>query len=278
MSRLAPGTPLVTLCLCAVVGVGCAHKLELVLLPQELRLLDRLESVPIENAARGERLRTWLEEEGCVAPHLHTQEVQASPNPNVICTLPGASSSTIVVGAHFDKVPEGDGVSDNWSGVSLLPSLYSALTGQPRHHTFVFVGFTDEEAGLVGSSFYVSSLSAQGRERVRAMINLDSLGWARARFWWDDADPELASQLEEVAHKMELRVRGMHFPREFASDSVPFDAAGLPTITIHAIDRTTFRRLHTRRDNLESIKIEAYVLTYRLLTRYLWALDDSLRE
>ncbi|PYX03200.1 MAG: Zn-dependent exopeptidase M28, partial [Acidobacteria bacterium] len=34
--------------------------------------------------------------------------------PNVICVLPGSSDKVIIVGAHFDRVSEGDGVVDNW--------------------------------------------------------------------------------------------------------------------------------------------------------------------
>jgi Zn-dependent M28 family amino/carboxypeptidase len=69
--------------------------------------------------------------------------------------LPGSSDQVIIVGAHFDRVPEGDGVVDNWSGASLLPSLYEAVKNEPRKHTYIFIGFTDEEQGEVGSRFYV---------------------------------------------------------------------------------------------------------------------------
>ena len=34
-------------------------------------------------------------------------------------------------------------------GASLLPSLFQALKDAPRKHTFTFVGFTNEEKGLL---------------------------------------------------------------------------------------------------------------------------------
>ncbi len=68
--------------------------------------------------------------------------------------LPGRSDRVIIVGAHFDRVADGDGVVDNWSGASLLPSLYEAVKLEPRRHTYIFVGFTDGEEGEVGSHFY----------------------------------------------------------------------------------------------------------------------------
>ena len=71
----------------------------------------------------------------------------------MICALPGTSDKVIIVGAHFDHVPKGDGVADHWSGASLLPSLYEAIKKEPRRHSYIFIGFTDEEKGEVGSHF-----------------------------------------------------------------------------------------------------------------------------
>src|SRR5260370_15932272 len=70
--------------------------------------------------------------------------------PKCICVLPG-SSGKVIVGAHFDHVSEGDGVVDNWSGASLLPSLYQTVKNEPRKHTHIFIGFTDAELREVGS-------------------------------------------------------------------------------------------------------------------------------
>ena len=89
----------------------------------------------------------------------------------------------IIVGAHFDKVPEGDGVVDNWSGASLLPSLFQSLKDEPHNHTFVFIGFTDEEKGLLGSSFYAGHMSKEEVAATDAMVNMDTLSaWRRRKY------------------------------------------------------------------------------------------------
>ena len=64
---------------------------------------------------------------------------------------------------------------DDWSGVSLLPSLFQALRGRPREHTYVFVAFGAEERGLVGSSLYVRSLAPEQKALIRAFVNLANL-------------------------------------------------------------------------------------------------------
>ena len=99
-----------------------------------------------------------------------SQKVDGSGLPNLVCTLPGTEDSVIIVGAHFDCVDLGEGVVDNWSGASLLPSLYEGVRDLPRRHKFVFIGFTDEEKGLVGSESYARRLPREDRAKVRAMV------------------------------------------------------------------------------------------------------------
>src|ERR1700682_2496581 len=97
------------------------------------------------NKQREATLKKMFAEAGCDDQHLSEQPVKGSKQPNVICLLPGSSDRVIIVGAHFDRVSQGDGVVDNWSGASLLPSLYEAVKTESRKHTYIFVGFTDEE-------------------------------------------------------------------------------------------------------------------------------------
>ena len=84
------------------------------------------------NKRREETLKQMFAEAGCDDRHLSEQPVKGSKLPNVICVLPGSSDKFIIVGAHFDHVSVGDGVVDNWSGASLLPSLYEAVKHRNR--------------------------------------------------------------------------------------------------------------------------------------------------
>src|SRR2546423_550154 len=68
-----------------------------------------------DNKQRESTLKQMFAEAGCDNRHLSEQPVKGSKQPNVICLLPGSSDKVIIVGAHFDRVPKGDGVVDNWS-------------------------------------------------------------------------------------------------------------------------------------------------------------------
>src|SRR5207248_3251465 len=83
-----------------------------------------------DNQQREATLKQMFTEAGCDEQHLSEQLVKGSKLPNVVCTLPGSADRVIIVGAHFDRVPRGDGVVDNWSGASLLPSLYQAVRSE----------------------------------------------------------------------------------------------------------------------------------------------------
>jgi Peptidase family M28 len=93
---------------------------------------NRLGKYAGDNKQREATLKQMFAEAGC-GDHLSEQLVKGSKLPNVVCVLPGASDTVIIVGAHFDRAPEGDGVVDNWSGASLLPSLYQAVKIEPRN-------------------------------------------------------------------------------------------------------------------------------------------------
>ena len=86
----------------------------------------RLQKYKGNDEQREATLKQLFAEAGCDEQHLSEQRVKGSKLPNVVCVLPGSSGNVIIVGAHFDHVSKGDGVVDNWSGASLLPSLYQA--------------------------------------------------------------------------------------------------------------------------------------------------------
>ncbi len=148
---------------------------------------QRLDQYKGNDTRREAALKAMFAEVGCGG--VREQAVPGRRQPNVICVLPGSTPEEIVVGAHFDHVAAGDGVVDNWSGASLLPSLYQALANAPRKHTYVFVGFTGEEEGLLGSKFFVGQMTPEEIGRISLMVNLDTLGLGPTEVWVKQSDP-----------------------------------------------------------------------------------------
>jgi len=221
-------------------------------------------------------LKRMFVEAGC-GEHLSEQAVRRWRAPNLICVLPGSSGRAFIVGAHFDYVSIGDGVADNWSGASLLPSLYQAIKTEPREHTYIFVGFTDEEIGLVGSRFYARQMTREQVAATDAMVNMDTLGLGPTNVWVSRSDKRLTLALSEVAKVLNVPVTGVNFERVGTTDSESFAQRKIPSITVHSLTQKSVDNgiLHSSKDKLSVIHLDDYYETYRLLAVYLVFLDHA---
>lgn len=116
---------------------------------------------------------------------------------NVIGILPGRDTTrTLVLGAHYDHLGYGGtssldpnvhaphvGADDNASGTSAMLAVAGRMAARARkgwtpNHTLVFVAFTGEEIGLVGSSHFTDD-PPRPLETVETMINMDMVGRLR---------------------------------------------------------------------------------------------------
>ena len=145
-----------------------------------------------------------------------------------------------------------------------------------RRHTFVFVAFSDEEKGMVGSKFFVHQLGKDELGAIQAMINLDSLGADSTKFELDRGDKGLADALASVANSMRLPLSVVNVHRVGRSDSDSFEDRHVPSLLIHSMTQATFPILHSPRDQMEAIRFGDYYDTYRLLAVYLAYLDSTL--
>src|SRR5437763_614220 len=122
-----------------------------------------------------------------------------TPSFNVVGILPGSDpklkDEAIVIGAHYDHLGRGGegslapregeihhGADDNASGVAGLIELARMLSTQnpkPRR-TIVFIAFSGEEEGLIGSSYYVNHPVLPLANTI-AMINMDMIGRLKER-------------------------------------------------------------------------------------------------
>jgi hypothetical protein len=103
---------------------------------------------------------------------------------NIAVTIPSRSTAgaeTVVVGAHYDSAGDAPGANDNGSGVAALLELARLLKGRgPTRDQLRLVFFVNEEPPYYRSehmgSWQFARLLAEKRERVRAMLSLETLG------------------------------------------------------------------------------------------------------
>ena len=253
----------------------CAQGLRYTRVSREV-VESRLRKYAGDDKQREATLKQLFADAGCDAQHLSEQPVRGSSLANIICLLPGSSDKVIIVGAHFDHVSKGDGVVDNWSGASLLPSLYETVKAEPRAHTYIFIGFTDEEKGEVGSAFYVRHMTQEQVAATAAMVNMDTLGLGPTEVWGSHSDKLLTGALGYIAKRLNLPVSIEDVDQVGSSDSEQFATRKIPRITVHSLTQKTFdaRILHTSNDKISAMRLDDYYQTYSLLAAYLTFLDQ----
>jgi Zn-dependent M28 family amino/carboxypeptidase len=128
---------------------------------------------------------------GPVQIHLATEtEITLNvPTQNLIAETPtGRDDRVVMAGAHLDSVPDGPGIEDNGtgSGTLLETALQIAELGIEPRNTIRFAWWGAEEAGLVGSQFYVDSLTKSQAKDIELYLNFDMIGSPNfARFIYD---------------------------------------------------------------------------------------------
>jgi acetylornithine deacetylase/succinyl-diaminopimelate desuccinylase-like protein len=87
----------------------------------------------------------------------------------------------VILGAHYDSVPETPGADDNASAVAVLLEAAKLLHGRATRRTVRFVAFTNEEpphyrTGTMGSQVYARQCRDR-REKIAGMLCLEMVGY-----------------------------------------------------------------------------------------------------
>ncbi|HEV3218468.1 MAG TPA: M28 family peptidase [Candidatus Acidoferrales bacterium] len=242
----------------------------------ETRVEARLTHFSKKDSEREEILKGYFVEAGSPADSLTEQKVSHEKFPNLICVLPGSTDAEIIVGAHFDHASEGSGVVDNWSGAAMLPSLIESLPHSPRKHKFVFVGFSGEEDGLVGSDYYAKKISDNELRDIRVMVNLDCLGLGPISVWLTHSNGHFADLFYGMSKAVNIPLTVVNADQVADEDSSSFRKRKIPTLMLHSVDSESIHILHSPRDNISAIKMKEYHDSYRLIAAYLAYLDSTL--
>lgn len=115
---------------------------------------------------------------------VHSQEyvVQMRKVKNLIVEIPGSTrpEEIVVIGAHYDTVPDCPGADDNSSGVAALLELSRLLKSTYSTRTLRFVAFVNEEPPWfqtddMGSLVYAQDARKRD-ENIVAALSIESIG------------------------------------------------------------------------------------------------------
>jgi len=200
---------------------------------------------------------------------------------NVLAFLPGSdpqkAHEILIIGAHRDHFGQQAGLlfpgaDDNASGTAVLLEVARAMTqaGARSARTILFVSFSGEEQGLVGSRLYVERPVAP-ISSTKAMINIDHAGIGNGRLTIGVTGFEKnlaleAGQIVGLADKLDLYG---FFP---GGDHVPFKEADVPTVTI--VSNGIHPHFHQPTDHADTINPDILHTAARYVVALIWRLEN----
>jgi Zn-dependent M28 family amino/carboxypeptidase len=238
--------------------------------PEEIKA--EFASVPCNNDERLSAVKALFEKMGASPSEIAIEKYKNVEN--LVIRKPGASQEKIVVGAHYDKVADGCGAVDNWTGIVTIAHLYNSLKDAPLKKTILFVAFGKEEKGLVGSHAMVEAIGKNELAQYCEMVNIDSFGLTAPQVADNMSSKKLEVFTAELAKEMKIPFNHASIPGADA-DSSSFIARKIPAMTLHGLSNDWRSILHSRNDQPSKIKPESVYLGYRLALALVVRLDSS---
>ncbi|OOV19346.1 M20/M25/M40 family metallo-hydrolase [Flavobacterium sp. LM4] len=214
---------------------------------------------------------------------------------NVVGYLEGSDEKLkneyIVIGAHYDHWGWGgqnsgskkkeafaihNGADDNASGVSALLCILQELSNakvKPKR-SIIFISFSGEEEGLLGSKYFVSHLPVQ-KEAVKVMLNMDMVGRLNEekQIYMGGAGtfPDGVELMKKLGENSSLNPV-VHAGEVGGSDHVSFYKAGISAVGFHTGGHSQY---HTPEDDIDLINIEGGALVAQYIYNALVAIAND---
>lgn len=178
---------------------------------------------------------------------------ETSPSRNVIADKRAAADTdrTVIVGAHYDTVPNSEGASDNGSGISTVLTIADHIADRSYPFDVRIILFGAEEIGLFGSRHYADNMSQEEIDNTIAMLNFDAFG-SGTRLGIS-GDGELVDRALQIGDKLGLTLFHEGEMTGWVSDHAPFSNVGIPVMWMVSNDLS---RINSPRDEIRHVNPE----------------------
>lgn len=211
---------------------------------------------------------------------------------NVVGYLPGQTDTTIVIGAHYDHLGYGgpgsgsrylgterlihNGADDNGSGTAAMLELarYYASHGDQNHHSMLFMGFSGEEKGLLGSGHWVKNPTID-KEKIMMMVNMDMIGRLRGEdkglaIFGTGTSAEFEAYFDTLSHE-DIKLTGKESGTG-PSDHTSFYNQGIPVLGFFTGAHEDY---HKPEDDIDGIDYDGILLVTDIVTSTVDYFDSS---
>ncbi|HET6251338.1 MAG TPA: M28 family peptidase [Tepidisphaeraceae bacterium] len=212
---------------------------------------------------------------------------------NVVAMVPGTGKSHeyLIVGAHYDHLGWGSpfslahgvhaihhGADDNASGTSAMLKIADHFAhAKPGEKTIIFMAFTGEEEGLIGSQYFVSHPPIR-LNKVVAMLNLDMVGRISKNVLYvggQGTAPSFDAFLKEANEDSPLVLKSIGRGGLGPSDHMTFAMKKIPVLFLFSGMHIDY---HRPTDTADKINYQGIDETVKFSVKLLDGLQDMPRE
>lgn len=172
---------------------------------------------------------------------VNAQKIKISPN-NIILNITGTSvpDSFIYLTAHYDhlgmfgKEALYAGANDNAGGIAMLLQLANYFKQHPPKYSVCLIWFAGEEAGLLGSKYYVDN-PTHPLNSIKLLLNLDLVtnGQDGATVVNANVFPNAYQKIEQINNQKQYFVKMYKRGSAANSDHYWFGLAGVPALFMY---------------------------------------------
>ncbi|MCX6117124.1 MAG: M28 family peptidase [Proteobacteria bacterium] len=182
---------------------------------------------------------------------------------NVIGTydLSQSSKKAIFVTGHYDSISDSigrgaPGAEDNATGAAGVIEMARVLSKMEINRKLVFIAFSGEEQGLLGSKHHVSELAPQEGDQIEYVINMDMIGYSKDLTY--DVLLETSSKFKTISDKLatmasQTRLNVFRSYNPFGSDHMPYINRGIPAVLTIDNDWDDYVDYHKTTDRIDNV-------------------------
>lgn len=200
---------------------------------------------------------------------------------NVICWPSDPAGGFVLICAHYDSISRSPrtlapGADDNGSGVAVMLELARLFRAAALDRRLMFIGFSGEEQGLLGST-ECARVAVEGGWAIEMVINLDMVGYVtpvrptniviefdqgNSTSRNDQAAKEFAFEMAQAA--ADYTSLNVEHTDIWNSDYMPFESEGYPCVGLYD-EATDAPFYHQASDTMENVSLDRLVEVTRLV-------------
>jgi hypothetical protein len=197
---------------------------------------------------------------------------------NVISFIEGAAQpdTFIVFSGHYDHLgclgakTIFPGANDNASGIAFMIDLanyYSKPENKP-YYSIAFMAFTGEEAGILGSKYYVEN-PLFPLSKIKFLFNLDMVGTGNEGITLVNAtaNKSVYQQIDTLNKINKYLPKVVSRGESANSDHHYFHKEGVPAVFIYGMGKSG--PYHHPEDNSANLTLKGYIPIFKLLTTFI---------